>query len=118
MRIAMISEHASPLAPLGSVDAGGQNQHVSELAGALAEDGHEGRVYTRRDSPDLPGEVPLRDGVMVEHVPAGPAAPLPKDELLPHMGILGEWLLGRGRDRPWTPDVVDAPFATGGLAAR
>ena len=117
MRIAMISEHASPLAPLGSVDAGGQNQHVSELAGALAEEGHEVRVYTRRNSPDLPGEVPLRPGVTVEHVPAGPAAPLAKDELLPYMGIFGEWLLGRWRDGSWAPDVVHAHFWMSGLAA-
>src|SRR5256885_10475967 len=46
MRIAMISEHASPLAPLGSVDAGGQNQHVSELSNALAEDGHRSEEHT------------------------------------------------------------------------
>ena len=51
MRIAMISEHASPLALLGGVDAGGQNQHVAELSTVLAEDGHEVRVYTRRDDP-------------------------------------------------------------------
>src|SRR2546430_17129831 len=106
MRIAMISEHASPLAPLGSVDAGGQNQHVSELSSALAEDGHEVRVYTRRNSPDLPVEVPLRPGVTVEHVPAGPAAPRAKADLLPYMGIFGEWLLGRGPEGWWGPDVV------------
>ena len=35
MRIAMVSEHASPLATLGGVDAGGQNVHVAALAGAL-----------------------------------------------------------------------------------
>jgi len=33
MRIAMVSEHASPLAALGGVDAGGQNVHVASLAG-------------------------------------------------------------------------------------
>ena len=32
MRIAMVSEHASPLAVLGGVDAGGQNVHVAALA--------------------------------------------------------------------------------------
>ena len=41
MRIAMVSEHASPLAVLGGVDAGGQNVHVAALAAALAERGHD-----------------------------------------------------------------------------
>ena len=35
MKIAMVSEHASPLAALGGVDAGGQNVHVAELSAAL-----------------------------------------------------------------------------------
>ena len=39
MRIAMVSEHASPLATLGGVDAGGQNVHVAALATALAAGG-------------------------------------------------------------------------------
>ncbi|MFD0786548.1 glycosyltransferase family 1 protein, partial [Micromonospora azadirachtae] len=45
MRIAMISEHASPLAILGGEDAGGQNTHVAELSAALAAAGHDVRVY-------------------------------------------------------------------------
>ena len=49
--IAMVSEHASPLAALGGVDAGGQNVHVAALAAALAARGHEVVVYTRRDDP-------------------------------------------------------------------
>jgi len=116
-RIAMISEHASPLATLGGVDAGGQNTHVAELATALAERGHEVRVYTRRESSDQPPTAPLCDGVTVEHVPAGPARVLPKDELLPHMGEFGRWLATRWSDPGGRPDVVHAHFWMSGLAA-
>ncbi|PPG11725.1 glycosyl transferase, partial [Rathayibacter sp. AY1E8] len=51
LTIAMVSEHASPLATLGGVDAGGQNVHVAALADALARRGHRVVVYTRRDDP-------------------------------------------------------------------
>jgi glycosyltransferase involved in cell wall biosynthesis len=115
MRIAMISEHASPLATLGGVDAGGQNTHVAELSAALAADGHEVRVYTRRDSNDLPDMVPLGGSVEVVHVPAGPPVALPKDELLPHMGAFAEWLTAEWRDT-WKPDVAHAHFWMSGLA--
>jgi D-inositol-3-phosphate glycosyltransferase len=115
MRIAMISEHASPLAALGGVDAGGQNSHVAELAAELAGQGHEIRVYTRRDSPDLPETVPLGDGVEVVHVPAGPPSSLPKDELLPFMGAFAEWM-ALDWQRGWRPDVAHAHFWMSGLA--
>src|SRR5436305_10567673 len=82
IRIAMVSEHASPLAALGGVDAGGQNVHVAELSAALARRGHDVRVYTRRDSAELPERVDTPDGYTVVHVPAGPATSLPKDALL------------------------------------
>ena len=57
MRIDMVSEHASPLAVPGGSDAGGQNVHVRELAVALAAQGHEVTVWTRRDAPELPERV-------------------------------------------------------------
>ncbi len=85
MRIALVSEHANPLAAIGGVDAGGQNVHVAALAAALAERGHEVVVHTRRDRPDVPDAVALCPGVTVEHVPAGPATPVPKDLLPPYM---------------------------------
>jgi len=116
MRIAMISEHASPLATLGGVDAGGQNAHVAELGGALAADGHDVRVYTRRDNPDLPEVVPLGERVDVVHVPAGPPSQVPKDELLPYMGAFAEWMAADWRDE-WRPDVAHAHFWMSGLAA-
>jgi D-inositol-3-phosphate glycosyltransferase len=116
MRIAMVSEHASPLAAIGGVDAGGQNVHVAELARALGRRGHEVTVYTRRDAPDLPDRVRAAPGVTVEHVPAGPAAELPKDELLPHMPEFGEYLAERWTQAP--PGVAHAHFWMSGLAAQ
>jgi D-inositol-3-phosphate glycosyltransferase len=116
MRIAMISEHASPLAALGGIDAGGQNSHVAELSAALAAQNHEVRVYTRRDNPDLPEVVPLGERVDVVHVPAGPAAELSKDDLLPYMGTFAQWTAADWRHE-WMPDVVHAHFWMSGLAA-
>jgi glycosyltransferase involved in cell wall biosynthesis len=115
LTIALVSEHASPLAALGGVDAGGQNVHVACLAGALADRGHRVTVYTRRDAPDLPCRVELRDGVEVHHVPAGPAEPLPKDELLPYMGEFGRYLARGWRTR--APDLVHSHYWMSGLAA-
>ena len=90
MRIALVSEHASPLATLGGVDAGGQNVHVAALAGDLAARGHDVVVYTRRDDADLPERVTMPGGVDVVHVPAGPAAHVPKDDLLMRLGLISQ----------------------------
>ena len=96
MRIAMISEHASPLAALGGVDAGGQNVHVAELAAGAR------RAAATRSTSTPAGTtrtcrsvVPLAPAVDVVHVPAGPPRPLPKDDLLPHMQEFGRWLAAR-----------------------
>jgi glycosyltransferase involved in cell wall biosynthesis len=113
----MVSEHASPLAVLGGADAGGQNVHVAALSVALAELGHEVRVYTRRDSWHLAELEPLRPGVDVVHVPVGTAGPLPKDELLPFMPAFGRWLVRHWQEDSWVPDVVHAHFWMSGVAA-
>jgi D-inositol-3-phosphate glycosyltransferase len=116
MKIAMVSEHASPLAALGGVDAGGQNVHVAALSAALARRGHDVTVYTRRDDPQLPRNVATADGYRVTHVPAGPAKVLPKDELLPYMGEFAQFL-----DAEWRrhrPDVAHAHFWMSGIATQ
>ncbi|MFB9353053.1 glycosyltransferase [Streptomyces heliomycini] len=115
LSIALVSEHASPLAALGGVDAGGQNVHVAALAGALADRGHRVTVHTRRDAPDLPDRVTLREGVEVHHVPAGPARPVPKDRLLPYMDEFGRCLARVWRAR--TPDVAHSHYWMSGLAS-
>ena len=120
MRVAMVSEHASPLAAVGGVDAGGQNVHVLELGTALAAAGHEVTVWTRRDDGRTPDTVALRPGFTVRTVTAGPPAPVPKDELVPHLpafadALRADWTeLGAAGRRP---DVVHAHFWMSGLAA-
>ncbi|MBE9111577.1 glycosyltransferase [Nodosilinea sp. LEGE 07298] len=84
-RIAIISEHASPLGTFGGTDSGGQNVYVGQTAKQLAALGYQVDVFTRRDAPDLPEAVLWQQGVRIIHVPAGPAAPVPKEQLLPHM---------------------------------
>jgi glycosyltransferase involved in cell wall biosynthesis len=118
MKIAMVSEHASPLATragLGGADGGGQNVFVADLATELGEQGHHVTVYTRRDSAGLPDRLRLAPGVTVEHVPAGPAEAVPKDELLPLIPDFGRYLEGRWAAEP--PDVVHAHFWMSGLAS-
>jgi glycosyltransferase involved in cell wall biosynthesis len=115
VRIDLVSEHASPLAAIGGVDAGGQNVHVAALAAGLARSGHDVTVYTRRDDDALPERVVLQDGYEVVHVPAGPPCPLPKDDLLRHMPEFASHLRRAWAER--VPDVVHAHFWMSGLAS-
>src|SRR3954454_22902299 len=84
-RIAIISEHASPLAAAGGVDSGGQNVYVAQVAKHLARLGYAVDVFTRRDSPSLPAVLEWSPGVRVVHVAAGPAQFVEKEQLLPFM---------------------------------
>jgi glycosyltransferase involved in cell wall biosynthesis len=115
MRIALVSEHANPLAAVGGVDAGGQNVHVSALAGGLAARGHEVTVYSRRDNASAPLRVRAPEGYLVEHVPAGPPTDVPKDELLRHVPAFAEHLRRAWAEDP--VDVVHAHFWMSGLAS-
>lgn len=116
MKIAVISEHASPLAALDGADVGGQNVHVAELSAALAERGHAVDVYTRRDNPELPERMRTEQGYTVVHVPVGPPRQVPKDELLQYMVAFGRYL-GAQWDRE-RPDIAHAHFWMSGIAAQ
>jgi D-inositol-3-phosphate glycosyltransferase len=115
MRVAMVSEHASPLAVLGGVDAGGQNVHVAALATAMGRRGIEVVVYTRREDPSLPRRVRFAPRIVVEHVDAGPPAPISKDLLLPYMDVFAKDLERSWMS--WRPDIVHAHFWMSGRAS-
>lgn len=116
LRIALISEHASPLALTGGVDAGGQNVYVAHVARTLAQRGHQVDILTRCDAPDLPTVVHLRPGVRVIHIQAGPEHFVPKEELLPYMDEFAKSCECLVRNGPGY-DLAHANFFMSGLAA-
>lgn len=114
-RVALISEHASPLAALGGVDSGGQNVYVQQLAQLLAARGVAVDVFTRRDAPDLPNVAPLGNARVI-HVPAGPATAVRKENLLPYMREFTQFLLRHCR-RFGRYDLIHANFFMSALVA-
>jgi glycosyltransferase involved in cell wall biosynthesis len=114
-RIAIISDHASPLAAVGGIDCGGQNIYAAETARHLAARGYEVDVFTRKDQPDLPEVVDWLPGVRIIHVPAGPAAYVRKEDLLPLIAEFSAFVQRfAARERY---DIVHAHFFMSGLVA-
>lgn len=116
-KIALISEHASPLAVLGGTDSGGQNVYVAHLARQLARIGYLVDVFTRHDHMGQERIVEWERNVRVINVPAGPACWIPKEEMLPHMDEFARWVLNfaRREDQPYA--LAHANFFMSGMVA-
>lgn len=110
IRVAMISEHASPMALLGGEDAGGQNVYVDELSRHLVPLGFEVDVFTRLESESAREVNQWADGVRVINVRAGPATYLKKDLLLEHMSEFRDNMLRFARDNNVRYDAIHAHF--------
>jgi glycosyltransferase involved in cell wall biosynthesis len=116
--IALISEHASPLAAPGSVDCGGQNVYVANLARELALAGARVDVFTRRDAPGQKQLLSLCDKVRVIHVPAGPAHYVPKERLLRYIPDFARFVTRFARRQAPPYDIVHANFFMSGMVAQ
>ena len=97
-RLAILSMHTSPLAQPGFGDGGGMNVYVRELATALARSGVACEVFTRAEDRRQPEAVVVEPGFRVHHVPAGPAAPVPKESL---PDLVTDWTAGVRRRLEW-----------------
>lgn len=114
MKIALVSEHASPLASAGGVDSGGQNIYVANVARQLARSGHHVDVFTRCDRSLLPLES-RHEGIRVVNVPAGPPVQLPKEQLLPYMEDFAQFMIDFFKKEATPYQVVHANFFMSGL---
>jgi D-inositol-3-phosphate glycosyltransferase len=81
-RVAMLSVHTSPLAQPGAGDGGGMNVYVRSLASNLARAGVRCDVLTRAEHAEQQPVVQVEHGFRVVHLPAGPAAPVPRHDLV------------------------------------
>ena len=115
MRIALVAQNGSPLAPATSQEPMGQAASVAAHARELAQLGHRVTIYARRDARALPDSAILAPRVTVEHVTAGPPAPLSGAELAANIADFSDQLVQRWRKNP--PSLVHAFFWTSGLAA-
>ena len=114
-RLAVLSYHTSPLAQPGTGDGGGMNVYVRELASALARQGHEVDVFTRRDAESLPTIQLVEPGFRVHHVTAGPVRSLERSELGDHVAVYtGQ--VARYFARHGVPDALHANYWLSGLA--
>ena len=84
MRIAQVSYHTNPVAPLGGRHTGGMNVYVHELSRELARLGNHVDIFTRLEG-ERPEVTPLAPNLRLVQLPAGPAAPLDKALLTPYV---------------------------------
>jgi len=116
-KIALLSEHASPLATIGGIDAGGQNIAVAELAMHLARMGHQVDVFTRWDDASQPQEVQWQMGIRVIHIQAGPVAQVAKEDLLPYMDEFAQGMITYFNQQLHPYSLVHAHFFMSGYVA-
>lgn len=84
-RLAMLSLHTSPLAPLGGRETGGMNVYVLEVARGLAALGVIVDVFTRRIGEAEPEVVEFAPGARLIQITAGAVERLEKEDLLPYV---------------------------------
>ncbi|MBW3668403.1 MAG: glycosyltransferase [Actinobacteria bacterium] len=113
--LAILSMHTSPLAQPGSGDGGGMNVYVRELAAALARAGVGCDVYTRAEDPGTRAVVALEPGLRVHHVPAGPLAPVAKEDLPALVDEFTEGVLTRMR-AGYPAEALHANYWLSGIA--
>lgn len=84
-RIALISVDGDPAIEIGQEEAGGQNVYVRQVGLALAEQGWQVDMFTRRSSPDQAAVVQHNSNCRTIRLKTGPAKFIGRDELFGYL---------------------------------
>ena len=116
-RIAVVSAHTSPLAPLGGRETGGMNVYVRELSRELGARGYAVDVFTRRASEDAPETQPFGPNARVVNLTAGPPTTIDKQEIAGHLPEFERELLDFARRDGAAYDLVHGHYWMSGIVA-
>jgi glycosyltransferase involved in cell wall biosynthesis len=84
-RIALISVHGDPAADIGKEEAGGQNVYVRQVGEALAQQGWQVDMFTRKVNATQPAIVQHSPNCRTIRLIAGAEAFVPRDEIFPYL---------------------------------
>jgi D-inositol-3-phosphate glycosyltransferase len=93
--VAFLSFHTCPLEQPGQGWAGGMNVYVDELARAMARDGFEVDVFTRRHDREVPESITVEPGFSLHHLEAGPSRELDPGRALRYLGVFTDAVIDR-----------------------
>jgi D-inositol-3-phosphate glycosyltransferase len=108
--LAIVSMHASPLAPLGSGENGGMNVYVRAVCEELSRRGIPTEVFTRRSKPADAERRRLAEHSWVNTLAVGPAQDLDKNELFDLLPTFAEAVLAFQRRRQLTFGLVHSHY--------
>lgn len=96
--IALISVHGDPAVEIGKEEAGGQNVYVRCIGEALARQGWQVDLFTRRTSPEQESVVQHADNCRTIRLTAGEADFIPRDEIFNNLPIFVDRFLDTQRE--------------------
>lgn len=115
MRLLLISDHADPLADVGSKEVGGQNIYVYYLAKFLSRLGLFVDVYTRWDRKNKKEVISVNSRFRVIRVKAGPKGYMPRDNFLSITDQFAENVLKRIERDQTAYDLIHSNYWFSGL---
>ena len=115
--VAMLSVHTSPLdTPGRTMDAGGMNVYIRELARELGRSQTTIDIFTRRTSEHTPQIMELSPHVRVVHITAGPSTRIHKHDLYQYLPAFARGIDAFRLDEGTGYDVLHSHYWLSGVA--
>lgn len=117
-RIALISVHTSPLAPMGGAKTGGMNVYIRELSRELGRQGICVDIFTRLAAPmESRIDAAIGENVRLINLAAGPLQPISPDEQYEHLSEFTANLMAFATRENLRYDIVYSHYWLSGWVA-